>query len=102
MSPHSALRNSPGARRGGQIATIALERGALRFASPEFLQHEFGILPGPPPPYLAAYEIEVAGLDRARNLVERAGLPIRPTADGAAVTLPPSLGGTIVFRARAG
>jgi len=89
------------ARRDGKVATIALERGALRFASPEFLQHEFGIAPGPPPPYLAAYEIEVAGLDRLRKFLEPAGLPSRLTADGVAVTLPPALGGAVVFRAQA-
>ena len=88
-------------RRDGEVATIALERGALRFASPEFLEHEFGIAPGPPPPYLAASEIEIAGLARLSRLLDAAGLAARPVADGVALTLPPALGGTIVFRAPA-
>ena len=90
------------ARRDGAIMTIALERGSLYFATPEYLQREFAIMPGPPLPYLAACEIEVAGLDRLRKVLEPAGLPSRPTADGVAVTLPPAVGGTIVFRAPGG
>jgi Glyoxalase-like domain len=87
------------ARREREVATIALDRGVLRFASPEYLQREFGIPPGAPLPYLAAYEIEVAGLGRAGQLLAHAGLAVRPIDDGLALTLPPSLGGAIVFRA---
>ncbi len=82
--------------------TIALERGALRFATPEFLAREFGIAPGPPPPYLAASEIEVASLDRLRRRLDGAGLAHQAIADGTAVSLPPSAGGTILFRAGVG
>jgi glyoxalase-like protein len=89
------------AQRDGDVASIALERGMLRFASPEFLQHAFGVAPGPPLPYLAAYEIEVADLDRLRRLLDAAGLTPRAFAGGAALTLPPAISGTIVFRARA-
>jgi hypothetical protein len=74
----------------------------LQFASPEFLQHEFGVAPGPPLPYLAIYEIEVADLVRLRRLVDAAGLTARGLPGGAALTLPPAIGATIVFRARAG
>jgi len=59
-------------------------------------------MPGPPLPYFAAYEIAVASLDRLRRATDAAGLAIRPVADGVAVTLPPALGGTILFRAPAG
>jgi Glyoxalase-like domain len=90
------------ARRFGEVRTIALDRGALRFASPEFLQHEFGITRGPPLPYLAACEIAVAGLERLDRVLDRAGLAARPIAGGIALTLPPALGGTIVFRALTG
>lgn len=87
------------ARRDGAIMTIAIERGALRFATAEFLAREFGIAPGPPLPYLAASEIEVASLDRLRRRLDGAGLVYRAIADGTAVPLPPSIGGTILFRA---
>jgi Glyoxalase-like domain len=90
----------PAWRDGG--ATIALERGALRFASPELLRDQFGIPPGPPLPYLAAYEIEVSDLGRLRRLLDSAGLVARPGAAGVALALPPSVGGTVVFRAPAG
>ena len=90
------------ARRDGAIMTIALERGALRFATPEFLAREFGIAPGPPVPYLAASEIEVASLDRLRRLLDGTGLAHQAIADGTAVSLPPSVGGTILFRAAVG
>jgi hypothetical protein len=88
--------------RNGDITTIALERGSLRFASPAYLQSEFGIAPGPPQPYLAAYEIEVSDLGLLSGLLERAGLVPRPVANGRALTFPPALGGTIVFRAQPG
>ena len=90
------------ARRERDVAMIALDRGVLRFASPEYLQHEFGIAPGAPLPYLAAYEIEVAGLGRVSRWLDRAGLAAQPIDDGLALTLPPSIGGTVVFRAPAG
>jgi hypothetical protein len=97
-----ALFTGRPARRDGDVSAIALERGLLRFAPPGYLQHEFGIMPGPPLPYFAAYEIAVASLDRLRRATDAAGLAIRPVADGVAVTLPPALGGTILFRAPAG
>jgi hypothetical protein len=90
------------ARREGATATIALERGALCFATAEFLAGELGIAGGPPLPYLAACEIEVESLDRLRRLLDAAGLAYHPTARGAALPLPPTVGGTILFRAPAG
>ncbi len=90
------------ARHDGEMATITLERGALRLASPEFLQYKFGIAPGPPLPYFAAYEIAVADLDSVRRLLDAAGLATAANAAGVALTLPRSIGGTIVFRKQAG
>jgi hypothetical protein len=87
------------AHREGAVTTIALERGALRFATPEFLAREFGVAPGPPLPYLAASEIEVASLDRVRRRLGDTGLAHQAIAGGTAVPLPPSVGGTILFRA---
>ena len=72
----------------------------MRFATPAFIERELGIRPGPPLPYLAASEIEVADLDRLAGLLAAAGLAARPVADGVALTLPPAIGGTIVFRAQ--
>ena len=84
------------------VLTIALERGALHFATPEFLAGEIGITPGPPPPYIAGCEIEVASLIRLRRHLDAAGLSHRVITNGTALSLPPSVGGTIVFRAALG
>jgi hypothetical protein len=90
-------------RRDGETVAIALERGALRFATPEFLEREFGVSPGPPPPYLAAYEIAVADLRRLARRLEQAGIkPRRVGANRLAAALAPAVGGTILFRAPPG
>ena len=88
------------ARRDGVVTTIALERGALRFATPEFFAREFGIAPGPPLPYFAASEIEIASPDRLHQHLNTSGLAYHAIAGGTAVALPPSLGGMILFRAQ--
>ncbi|HEV2303204.1 MAG TPA: VOC family protein, partial [Stellaceae bacterium] len=77
------------ARREHGRMTISLDRGNLFFATPDFLHIEFGIMPGPPNPHLAAYEVGADSLPSAGRPIER----------GIAVTLPPALGGTILFRA---
>jgi hypothetical protein len=86
-------------RQEREIPMIVLERGAVRIATPEFLEHKLGIEPGPPLPYLAAYEIEVASLERLGEQLDTAGLAHATVKDGIAVLLPPALGGTILFRA---
>jgi hypothetical protein len=86
-------------RRETEVSTISLERGVVRVGTSGFLEREFGIAPGPPQPYFAAYEIEVESLDRLREHLASAGLASTPVSDGLAVSLPPSLGGAIIFRA---
>ncbi len=86
------------ARRDGEVMTIALDRGRLRIATPGFLERELAVSPGPPLPYLAASEIEVESLDRLTAIFDWTGYASRAIADGVAVTLPPEIGGTIVFR----
>jgi hypothetical protein len=90
------------ARRDGAVTTIVLERGALHFATPEFLAGELAIAPGPPLPYLAAYEIEVESLDRLRRHLDSAGLAHHAITNGAALPLPESVGGTMLFRPQTG
>jgi hypothetical protein len=70
----------------------------VRVATPEYLEREFGIEPGPPLPYLAAYEVVVASLPRLVELLASTGLVGLSVRDAVAVPLPPSVGGTIVFR----
>jgi hypothetical protein len=82
----------------GEVSIIPLERGSVRVGTPGFLEREFGIVSGPPLPYLAAHEIEVASLARLREHLDATGLSSTPLPGGLAVSLPPALGGTIIFR----
>ena len=81
-----------------EVSTIALERGVVRIATPEFLARTLGVEPGPPLPYLAASEVQVVSLPRLRDHLDAAGLACAIVRDGIAVPLPPSVGGTLVFR----
>jgi hypothetical protein len=89
-------------RQEGEVSTISLERGTIRVATPGYLRDELGIEPGPPLPYLAAYEVEIAGFPQLVKLLDAAGLAHLRVRDGVAVSLPPSVGGTILFRDTAG
>lgn len=81
----------------GEVATIRLDRGTLRVATPEYLQRAFGIAPGPPLPYLAAYEIATADLAGLPRRLDAAEVIWQPFAGGIAAMLPAALGGTILF-----
>ncbi len=89
-------------RQEGEVPTIPLERGTIRVATPGYLHRELGIEPGPPLPYLAAYEVEIASFPQLAKLLDAAGLVHLRVRDGVAVSLPPSIGGTILFRDAAG
>ena len=82
----------------GKVSTVALERGTVRIATPEFLERELGVEPGPPLPYLAAYEVEVASLPRLHEHLASSELAQVPVRGGVAVRPSSSLGGTILFR----
>lgn len=84
--------------RNGETATITLDRGAGRIATPAHLERELAVLPGPPLPYLAACEVEVASLAQLRKLLAASELLITPISDGVSVQLLSAVGGTIVFR----
>jgi len=84
--------------RDGEASTISLERGTLRVATPDYLERELGVVPGPPPPYLAAYEVAVVSLAKLREQLDSAGLAGFPVHDGIAVSFPSPIGGAIVFR----
>lgn len=84
--------------REGEVTMIPLERGTVRVATPEYLEREFGIEPGPPLPYLAAYEIVVTSLPRLGEALDSAGLVGLSVRDAVVVARPSSVGGTILFR----
>jgi hypothetical protein len=85
-------------RQKGEVSTIPLERGTIRVATSGYLQRELGIEPGPPLPYLAAYEVEIVSFPQLAKLLDDAGLVHLRVRGGVAVSLPPSIGGTILFR----
>ena len=88
------------ANREGEVSTIPLERGTIRVATPEYLEREFGIEPGPPLPYLAAYEVTVDSLARLVELLDSAGMAYALVRNAVALPLPLSVGGMILFRDR--
>ena len=101
--PASASRGSPAVRStAGEVSIIPLERGSVWVGTPEFLERKFGIAPDHPFLFLAAHEIEVTSLARLRGHLGSAGLSSTPLSDGLVVSLPPALGGTIIFRAPEG
>ena len=84
--------------RKGEVTMIPLERGTVRVATPEYLERKFGIEPGPPLPYLAAYEVVVASFPQLGEFLDSAGLVGLSVRDAVVVALPSAVGGTIVFR----
>lgn len=77
---------------------IALERGRLRFLDRAAFAAEMPFAAVPSLPFIAAIRIGVADLAATRAFLAGAGLAMHETKDGGiAVTLPASLGGTVVF-----
>jgi hypothetical protein len=85
------------ARNEGEVVSIALDRGTLNFATPAYLKSAFGIVPAGPLPCFVAAAIGVSSLAELEAFVTRSGLDYRQVEAGIAVTLPPSLGDTLLF-----
>jgi hypothetical protein len=81
----------------GAVTTVALDRGALNFAAPEYLKDTLGIFPAGKLPCLAAASIAVADLERLEACLAGSGLDYRRVISGIAVTLPLALGDTLLF-----
>jgi hypothetical protein len=82
----------------GEVSTIALDRGTVRVATAECLESKFGIELRSPLPQLAAYEVTVESLPRLRECLDAAALTYALVDRTVALPLPPSIGGTILFR----
>jgi hypothetical protein len=82
----------------GGVTTIALDRGALNIAAPDYLKQKLGIVPAGRLPCLVAASIAVRSLGRLDACLGGSGLAHRRIATGIAVTLPPALGDTLLFR----
>ncbi len=88
------------AQRDGDVASIALDRGALHIATPAYLRETFGLAPAGKPPCLVAAEIAVTSLDVVTALLDESGLGHRRTAGAIAISLPPAIGDALIFAAR--
>ena len=85
------------ARHEGGVTTIALDRGALKFATPSHLKDALGIVPAGKLPCLVAAAIAVASLATLEARLAGSGLSYHRTASGIVVTLPPGLGDALLF-----
>ena len=87
--------------RDGEVTTIALDRGALYFARPEFLAEALSITPVATLPCFVATQIAVASVASLAAYLHDAGLPYRQvrlkSGEAIAVTLPPAIGDTMLF-----
>jgi hypothetical protein len=81
----------------GAVTTVVLDRGALHIAPPDHLKEAFGIPSAGKLPCLVAASIKVASLTQLEKCLAGSGFLQHRIASGAAVTLPPSLGGTLLF-----
>ncbi len=92
------------ATRDGAVTTIALDRGAVHVAGPEFLAEALGITPAGRLPCFVAAQIAVTSLAGLAAYLGAAGLPYRRVrlkaeGDAIAVTLPAAIGDTMLFHA---
>jgi hypothetical protein len=90
--------------RDGAVTTIALDRGAVHVASPEFLAEALGITPAGRLPGFVAAQIAVTSLAGLAVQLDDAGLAYRQirrkaAGDAIAVTLPAAIGDTLLFHA---
>jgi hypothetical protein len=85
------------ARQDGAVTTIALDRGALNFATPAYLKEAMGIAPSGKLPCLVAASIKVESLTKLESWLAGSGLAYRHTTFGIAVSLPSGLGDALLF-----
>jgi hypothetical protein len=92
------------ATRVGAVTTIALDRGGIHVAAPEFLAEALGITPAGRLPCFVAAQIAVTSLAALAAHLDAAGLAYRrirlkAEGDAIAVTLPAAIGDTLLFHA---
>src|SRR5438477_9073926 len=78
------------ARSDGEVATIALDRGAVHIARPDYLWQAFGIVPAGTLPCFVAAQIGVANLPALEGCLREGGLAgrrVRSASDDDAMAL---------------
>jgi hypothetical protein len=89
------------ATRDGAVTTIALDRGAVHIAAPEFLGEALGITPAGSRPGFVAAQIAVASLAGLVTYLDAGGIAYRQVrlkeGNAIAVILPAALGDTLLF-----
>ena len=95
-SRYARVTGRPAQEQSG-VTTIALDRGALHFATPDDLKEVFGIVPAGRLPCLVAASIKVASLAQVEKCLAGSGFPQHRSASGMVVRLPPELGDTLLF-----
>ena len=84
-------------RQDGAVTTIALDRGALHFATPAHLAETFGIVPAGALPCLVAASIRVASFAAVEVCLESTDFRRQRARSSLAVTLPTGLGDALIF-----
>jgi hypothetical protein len=92
------------ARHVGEVTTIALDRGAVHIAAPEFLGEALGITPAGRLPGFVAAQIAVTSFALLAGHLDAAGfayrrIRLKAAGDAIAVTLPAAIGDTLLFHA---
>jgi hypothetical protein len=92
------------AMRDSAVTTIALDRGAVHVAAPEFLTTALGLIPAGRLPCFVAAQIAVTSLAVIAAHLDATGLAYRwirlkAAGDAIAVTLPAAIGDTLLFHA---
>jgi len=85
------------ARDEGAVTTIALDRGALNFATPAYLANALGIVSTGSLPCLVAASISVTNVAKLEALLAASSVAYRRASAGIAVTLPAALGDALLF-----
>jgi hypothetical protein len=93
---YARFTGRPG-RQDGAVTTVALERGALHVARPDYLKDALGIVPAGKLPCLVAAAIQVESLEKLEAILARSALSHRRIAGNVAVMLPAVVGDTLLF-----
>lgn len=83
--------------RNGGAWELVTGRGSVIFFDPDMLSRQWGVA-APALPWIAGYALHTADVAATRDFLVRGDVDVAAAPDGSArVTLPPSLGGILIF-----